>query len=443
MTDGTALREIAAEILTEILEKGQYTHLALFQALSKYQYLEKSDRSFLKRIVDGTVEYKIQIDYIINAYSKTKVHKMKPFIRTLLRMSVYQIYYMDRVPDSAACNEAVRLAKKRGFSGLSGFVNGVLRSVTRGKGKLTFPDDSVRYSMPDWILSLWKENYGAETTHRMAQAGLEKRPFMVRFAESRAGKEEIFASLSAQGVTAEETAAGSGVYRLTGVDYPESLDAFREGLIRIQDLSSSLAGDAAGIKEGDFVLDVCGAPGGKGLHAADLLHGTGQVEIRDVSDYKVSLIKENIARSGCTNVSACVWNACEFDASMEQKADVVIADLPCSGLGIIGRKPDIKYNASMDGIRDLAALQRQMLSVVWQYVKPGGVLVYSTCTVNRLENDENRARFLNEYPFEPVDISGRLGIDFQEDSLKEGYIQLYPGVHPCDGFFISVMKRKG
>ena len=125
------------------------------------------------------------------------------------------------------------------------------------------------------------------------------------------------------------------------------------------------------------------------------------------------------------------------------EADVVIADLPCSGLGIIGRKPDIKYNASMDGIRDLAALQRQMLSVVWQYVKPGGVLVYSTCTVNRLENDENRAWFLNEYPFEPVDISGRLGIDFQEDSLKEGYIQLYPGVHPCDGFFISVMKRKG
>ncbi len=143
----------------------------------------------------------------------------------------------------------------------------------------------------------------------MAQAGLEKRPFMVRFAESRAGKEEILASLSAQ-----------------GVDYPESLDAFREGLIRIQDLSSSLAGDAAGIKEGDFVLDVCGAPGGKGLHAADLLHGTGQVEIRDVSDYKVSLIKENIARSGCTNVSACAFDACEFDASMEQKADVVIAE---------------------------------------------------------------------------------------------------------------------
>ena len=195
MTDGTALREIAAEILTEILEKGQYTHLALFQALSKYQYLEKSDRSFLKRIVDGTVEYKIQIDYIINAYSKTKVHKMKPFIRTLLRMSVYQIYYMDRVPDSAACNEAVRLAKKRGFSGLSGFVNGVLRSVARGKGKLTFPDDSVRYSIPDWILShLEGDTMGQRRRTGWSQASvLEKRPFMVRFAESRAGKEEILA----------------------------------------------------------------------------------------------------------------------------------------------------------------------------------------------------------------------------------------------------------
>ena len=257
----------------------------------------------------------------------------------------------------------------------------------RGKDNLVFPDDSVRYSMPDWILSLWKGAYGAETTHRMAQAGLEKRPFMVRFAVSRAGKEEILASLSAQGVTGE-TALGR--WRLPsdgrGLSRESGCVSRRAG--SVQDLSSSLAGDAAGIKEGDFVLDVCGAPGGKGLHAADLLHGTGQVEIRDVSDYKVSLIEENIARSGCTNVSARAWDACEFDASMEQKADVVIADLPCSGLGIIGRKPDIKYNASMDGIRDLAALQRQMLSVVWQYVKPGGVLVYSTCTVNRLENDD-------------------------------------------------------
>ncbi len=442
MTDGTALREIALEILTEILERGQYTHLALFQALSKYQYLDKSDRSFLKRIVDGTVEYKIQIDYIINTYSKTKVNKMKPLIRTLLRMSVYQIYHMDRVPDSAACNEAVRLTKKRGFSGLSGFVNGVLRTISREKNNMTFPNDSIRYSIPEWILELWNTSYGSEKAALMAKAGLENRPFMVRFAENLASKEDILASLTEQNVTAQEVMPKSGVYCLKGIDYPENLDVFRKGLIRIQDLSSSLAGDVAGIKEGDFVLDVCGAPGGKGLHAADLLNGTGHVEIRDLNDYKVSLIQDNINRSGCDNVSAAVWDACVFDQTMENKADIVIADLPCSGLGIIGRKPDIKYNSSMDAIKELATLQRKILSTVWRYVKPGGILVYSTCTVNHLENDENRLWFLREYPFEPVDISERIGLDFNENSLRDGYIQLFPGIHPCDGFFISVMRRK-
>ena len=285
--------------------------------------------------------------------------------------------------------------------------------MIKDEGKYYFIMDCVYHDM-------------AETTHRMAQAGLEKRPFMVRFAESRAGKEEILASLSAQGVTAEETATGSGVYRLTGVDYPESLDALREGLIRIQDLSSSLAGDAAGIKEGDFVLDVCGAPGGKGLHAADLLYGTGQVEIRDVSDYKVSLIKENIACSGCTNVSACAWNACEFDASMEQKADVVIADLPCSGLGIIGRKPDIKYHTDIEKIEQLASLQREILTVVQEYVKPGGTLVYSTCTISRPENEENAAWFEKNFPF------------VREGSAK----QLLPGIDGTDGFFMVKFRKK-
>ena len=146
-----ALREIILDILLEVLEKGKYSHVILSQALTKYQYLEKQDRSFIKRVVDGTVEYRIQLDYILNSYSKVKVNKMKPVIRTILRMSAYQICHMDRVPDSAACNEAVKLAEKRGFSGLKGFVNGVLRSISRGKDNLVFPDDSIRYSMPEWL----------------------------------------------------------------------------------------------------------------------------------------------------------------------------------------------------------------------------------------------------------------------------------------------------
>lgn len=445
MTKEPALREIILDILMEVLEKNKYSHLVLSQALSKYQYLEKADRSFIKRIVDGTLEYRLQIDFVINSYSKTKVNKMKPVIRTILRMAVYQILYLDRVPDSAACNEAVKLAEKRGFYGLKGFVNGVLRTISREKGTLVFSDDSIRYSMPQWLLDLWKESMEEDVLHRMLQAFLEKRELMARFHLSQTSEEEILTSLQAQGVEAVPAAEGSDVFRLIGVDYLEGLEAFQRGWIQIQDVSSSLAGDAAGIQKGDFVLDVCGAPGGKALHAADLLAGTGTVVVRDLSDYKVSLIEENIERSGFDNVQAQVWDALELDPEMVEKADVVIADLPCSGLGIIGRKPDIKYNASPEKLAEVAALQREILSVVWQYVKPGGTLVFSTCTINRAENEENRDWILKNLPFEPQDISGRLGESFEAfsgQSVKEGYIQLLPGIHPCDGFFISVMKRK-
>lgn len=440
-----SLREIILDILLEVLEKGKYSHVVLSQALSKYQYLEKQDRSFIKRVVDGTVEYRIQLDYILNSYSKVKVNKMKPVIRTILRMSAYQIYHMDRVPDSAACNEAVKLAGKRGFSGLKGFVNGVLRNISREKDGLSpaFPDDSVRYSVPEWLIGMWEREYGTEILHLMLESFLKERPLTARCCLNRCGKEQILKSLKASGVRAEESRYAPDVIALNGVDYLEGLEAFRNGWLQIQDLSSSLAGDAAGIEEGNYIIDVCGAPGGKGLHAAELLANTGMVEIRDVSEAKVSLIEENICRSGLTNVRAAVYDALLFDPASEEAADVVIADLPCSGLGIIGRKPDIKYNMTPEKLHDLARLQREILSVVHRYVKPGGTLVYSTCTVNREENEENMHWFLEQFPFEPVNIEERLGKELAaEPTLKSGYIQLIPGVHPCDGFFIAVMRKK-
>ncbi len=445
MTKEPALREMILDILMEVLEKNQYSHLVLSRALAKYQYLEKADRSFIKRIVDGTVEYRLQIDFILNSYSRVKVMKMKPIIRTILRMSVYQILYMDRVPDSAACNEAVKLAEKRGFSGLKGFVNGVLRNISRNKEKLTFPDDSIRYSCPQWILDLWKQSYPEETVRRMLAAFLEKQELMARCNLNRASMEEILASLKRQGVEAVPAAEGSTVLSLQGVDYLEGLEAFRQGWLQIQDISSSLVGDAVGIREGEQVLDVCGAPGGKSLHSADLLRGTGLVTVRDLSEAKVALIEENIERSGFTNIRAEVWDALEFDPEFEKKADVVFADLPCSGLGIIGRKPDIKYNASPEKLLELSRLQREILSVVWRYVKPGGRICFSTCTINPGENEENRDWFLDHFPFEPVDLTGRLGKEFEtgsEKTVQEGYLQLLPGIHPCDGFFLSVMQRK-
>ena len=207
-------------------------------------------------------------------------------------------------------------------------------------------------------------------------------------------------------------------------------------------VSSSLVCRAAAPKKGDFVLDVCGAPGGKSLHMADLLKGTGMVEARDLTFQKVALIEENISRSGFSNIRAKVWDALEPDEEMKGQADIVLADLPCSGLGIIGRKPDIKYRMTREGCQELSDLQKEILSVVWEYVKSGGTLVYSTCTISRAENQENLEWFLREFPFETVDISGRVGGVFEEKTAKMGYLQLLPGRHPSDGFFLAVLKRK-
>lgn len=435
-------RELAVDILLEIAERGGYSHMVLAQALSKYQFLKKRDRAFVTRVTEGTLEYLIQIDYVIGQYSSVTISKMKPVIRTILRMSVYQILYMDRIPDSAVCNEAVNLAVKRHFQGLKGFVNGVLRAIAREKEVLTFPDDSVRYSVPPWLLDMWKSDYPEETVRKMLEAFLAKRRFCVRCCLDRAGKQQITDSLARQGVKAENSGFGEGILFLEDVDYPEALEAFQRGWIQVQDLSSAMAVLAADPKNGDYCIDVCGAPGGKSLHMADMLKGTGFVQVRDISDYKVGLIEENILRLGYTNIKATVMDALERDQDSIEKADIVLADLPCSGLGVIGRKPDIKLRITPDDLKALAQLQRDILSVVWQYVKPGGTLVYSTCTINRMENEENASWFGAHFPFEPVNIEGRLGEIIKEDTLKEGYVQLLPGKYPCDGFFLAVFRRK-
>lgn len=435
-------RELALDMLLEILEKGGFCHVVERQALSKYQYLPKQERALAARLTEGVVERLLTLDWAIDQVSKTRTAKMKPVIRNILRMGAYQILYMDRIPDSAACNEAVKLAVKRRFGGLKGFVNGVLREMARRKDSLECSQDWLRLSLPKWLFEKWERELGKECALTMGEALLRERPTCARCNTHLAGVEEIRASLAEQGALAEAFPELPELLILRDYDYLESLTAFQKGWIQVQDVSSVLVGRAACPKEGDFVLDVCAAPGGKSLHMADLLKGTGMVEARDLTWAKVSLIEENIERTGYPNIRAKVWDALEPDEEAKGRADILLADLPCSGLGIIGRKPDIKYRASEEGLRELAALQREILSVVWEYVKPGGRLVFSTCTVSREENQDNRAWFLERFPFEAEDISGRLGASFEEETLKEGYVQLLPGVHPCDGFFLSVFRRR-
>lgn len=441
MTKAADSREITLDILLEILEKGGYSHVILSQALEKYQYLEKQDRAFITRLTEGTVEYRITIDGILNQCSKVKVGKMKPVIRTILRLSVYQIMWMDRVPDSAVCNEAVKLAEKRKFHGLKGFVNGVLRSVVRQKASFVFTDWEQKYSMPGWLIDHWRERYPEPVTEAMLQAFLADIPTTVRCNLDRASQEEILASLKAQEVFVEVSPLAPDALLLRSYDYLEGLTAFQKGWIQVQDVSSGFVGKIADPQPGARVLDVCGAPGGKSLHLADLLKGTGMVTVRDLTEKKVRMIEENIRRTGFTNIQAEVWDALVFDPAWAEQADIVLADLPCSGLGIIGKKPDIKYRMTAEKITELAALQRAVLTVAARYVKPGGRLVYSTCTVSHQENEDQVAWFLAQFPFRPADLTGMLGPAVKEESMKQGYLQLLPGQYPCDGFFLAAFEK--
>lgn len=433
MTD-VNLRELALDILIEVNEEGQYSHLILNQVLEKYQFLPKRERAFLTRLVEGALERQITLDYVLDAFAKTKVRDMKPLIRNLLRLGAYQIMYMNSVPDSAAVSEAVKLAKKRGFSGLSGFVNGVLRNVARdGGSRVRWPDGktnpigalSVAYSVPRWMVQLWADSYGMEQTKRILSGFLEEQGFSIRVNTEKTTPEALARELREQGISVKETSLPYAFY-VSNVDYVKGLRSFEEGKFYIQDLSSMRAAECAGVKDGDYVIDVCAAPGGKSLHIAELMHGTGTVEARDFTDYKVGLIEENVRRCGASNVRAVCMDASVHDAASEERADVLLCDLPCSGLGVLAKKPDIRYRMTPEQTRELARLQRSILGAVWDYPKHGGTLLYSTCTMNPAENEEMVAWFLGQYP---------------EYELRK-QLQMFPGEECMDGFFLASLMRR-
>ena len=482
MSEQINIRSEALKALTMILEEKRPSHLVIRETLAALPGLDRRDRAFFTRLCEGTVEQLLRIDYVLAQCSSVPVRKMKPLIRTLLRMSVYQLLFMDSVPDSAVCNEAVRLAGKRGFSGLKGYVNGVLRSVCRLDREKTLPPRgkneheylSIYYSAPLWLVDYLAECYGEEKAEKILSGFLAERPLTVRMNLSRGRREDIIGSLENQGVTVKPVFAESTLnpedsavsektdlrteksengnestdifqeaLALENPGNPAGLAAMKDGLIQVQDIASMLPVFAADIRPGETVVDVCAAPGGKTLHAADILAGSGNVISRDLSAEKVRMIQENIDRSKLTGITAQVHDATVFDPELEGKADVVIADLPCSGLGIIGKKPDIKYRMDKAQIDELAALQRQILTAVSRYVRPGGRLIFSTCTLSREENQENREWFLNQFPeFKPLPITDGHFSVFGEASVGEGYIQLVPGIHPCDGFFVAGFVRK-
>lgn len=435
MTDSINTRELVLDMLMEVTREGRPSHVVHSQMLIKYQYLQKNERSFMSRLFKGTIERMITLDYVIGCYSSVKVEKIKPVLKNIMRMAVYQMLYMKQVPVSAACNEAVKLAVKRGFKNLKGFVNGVLRNIGRNLDSIEWPSQekqpyeylSVTYSAPVWLVKFWCENYGVERTKMMLADSLESKPVTVRCIDEK-NSEHVKAVLESEGVTVAPGAILPYALKLSGFDYLASLDSFCEGLYTVQDESSMMVVEMAGLKAGDTVIDVCAAPGGKSCHAAAKLKAAGlpygHVYARDLTEEKAELIEENRMRLSLDNITVQVADATQLSEEDIGKAQVVLADLPCSGLGVLGKKADIKYRMSLEQMEELKQLQRQILSVVHQYVASGGTLIYSTCTVNPEENEKNALWFSQNFDFELVQQR-----------------QFFAGEDGCDGFFIARFQK--
>lgn len=432
-SDNVNTRNLVVDILLAVTRDGEFSHIAIRDVLDKYRYLAKQDRAFITRLSQGTIERMIELDAIINQFSKTKVKKMKPVIAAILRSGVYQLKYMDSVPDSAACNEAVKLTVKRGFGGLKGFVNGVMRNIARNMEQIRYPDArkepvsylSVKYSVPEWLVQRFTAQYGAEACEKSLAAYLMPHPTSVQVDTHRISMDEIMDSLEKQGVTVTRNPQVERALFLSGYEALDEIEEFENGLLYVQDTASMLAVELAAPRPGDTVIDVCAAPGGKSVYAARMIGAEGHVEARDLTDYKVEMIEDNIDRCQLSNMTAKVWDARVFDEAAEEKADVIIADLPCSGLGVIGTKTDIKYNASEEKIAELAALQQEILDVVCRYVRPEGTLLYSTCTMTKEENEDNVQKFLESHE------------GFELEQMRQYFP--YEG---CDGFFMAKMRRR-
>ncbi|MBO4749307.1 MAG: 16S rRNA (cytosine(967)-C(5))-methyltransferase RsmB [Lachnospiraceae bacterium] len=458
-------REIVLDTLLA-LEKGEdLSHRLLGNVLSKYDHLDARDKRFIKRVTEGVLERRMELDYYLDQYSKLPVKKMKPLIRNLLRMSVYQILYMDAVPDSAACNEACKLADKRKFHQLKGFVNGILRRIAAEKEHLPMPDPEkdltkwlcVKYSMPELITKEWLSTYGPKLTKDLLKGLLGIRPVSLRISEKLSESEvsSLKERLEKQGARITQSPYDERGLLASDLEGLESLEDFGKGRITVQDLSCVLAVKSAGIAKGNLVIDACAAPGGKSILAAELAGPDGKVLCGDVSEKKLAMIRENAERMHQENIEVALWDARNLGEQFQGQADVLLLDVPCSGLGVMGKKRDIKYHASKEGYEALSVLQKEIVNGAWQCVKPGGILIYSTCTIREEENRGMVQYILQNLPFEPVSLADSL-----PESVREGVLlekrerkkeaapfedccaSLLPGVLDMDGFFFAKLRRK-
>ncbi|WFA09813.1 16S rRNA (cytosine(967)-C(5))-methyltransferase RsmB [Tissierella sp. Yu-01] len=442
-------REIALNTLLDIDKNKSYSNLSISKHISGE--LSQQDENFIRELVYGVLENKSYIDHILSKVSKVKLKKIHPAILEIIRLGIYQLVFMDRVPTSAAVNESVNLAKKYGHKGSIGFVNGVLRNISRDKeniSKIEIKDKvkylSIKYSHPEFLVKRFIEEFGYEFTEELLIANNTTPKLNLRVNTLKTTKSELMKRLMDKGFIVTEGKYAKDAIIIHNPSRITSLDEFMNGYFTIQDESSMLVGQVLAPIEGSMVIDVCSAPGGKSTHMAQLMNNKGKILSRDLFDHKIKLVDENRKRLGIDIIDTQVYNALNLDTGLIGKFDYCLVDAPCSGFGLIRRKPEIKWNRTEEDINELSTLQIKILEISKNYLKYNGVLLYSTCTIIDDENINIIKKFLEDNPeFKLVSINDELYNAEKIDSAKDGYIQLYPNIHSTDGFFIAKMVKQG
>lgn len=431
----SSARFTAVKLLDRTFNKSGFSNIVLDSAL-KGTELSVQDKKFCTALYYGVLERKITLDYIISKYCRS-TGKLDSTILNILRLGIYQLEYMESVPDSAAVNESVKLVRKTGHMKFSGLVNAVLRNFIRDGKKIVFPKDiykrlSVEYSAPEWLVKKFYKEYGENYALAMLKSSVAKPPVTVRLNNLRADEKVFMENIG--NLKALKNDFIENCYEIRGGDVT-AVNAFEKGMFHVQDTASQLCCMALNPQKNDIVIDVCSAPGGKAFTIAELMENTGTVYAFDLYEKRVGLIKNGALRLGLSNIRACCGDAVVFNDNIPQ-ADKVLCDVPCSGLGVIRRKPEIKYK-NPDDFRELPEIQYKILEIASRYLKKGGELVYSTCTLSKRENEEVIEKFLeNHSEFQGVEFLKNLGEPFFNFSAV-----LSPEYFCCDGFFISKIKR--
>ena len=434
------MRKRAYEIVYGVLEEQGHSDVIFHRITDGMKTLTVQEKRFLKRLSYGAIEWAVESDAYIRHFSSLSVRRLEPSVRTVLRMALYEILHMDTVPEAVSCHEAVELLKSVAGERYAGFVNGVLRSVLRQRDEVRLrPWEEL--ALPKNLYEYFLDRYGKKTTKKLANAFLERQPEVTIHIDSNnisvREYEEHLQSCNLQYASGHYMRDSFLIRHCEDV---RSLSGYEEGWFFVQDESSMLAVLCADIQSGDTVVDVCASPGGKSMHALLRMNGQGFLSYRDISEKKLSRVRENLRRLQYTNAKGKVWDGTRADREWRERADVVLADVPCSGMGIIGKKPEIKYHA-LQKVEKLVPLQREICQASLTMLRKGGVFLYSTCTICEKENEENVMWLEEHCGLKRESLDAFLPEELQNKMTAQGMIQMLPGIHKSDGFFVARFRK--